>query len=89
MTPKQQLLADKTLADAFLTTVDSVGFTQASQLALLEVVAGMTDTTDPVIAAAAYHRIMGARKFLDLLHTIAIPGKPPAPKPAAGLDYGA
>ena len=89
MTPKQQLLTDKVLADDFLKLADSVTFYQGSRLALLQVVAEMSDVTDPVLAAAAYHRIMGARKFLDLLHSIATPVKPLEGRSSPGLDYRA
>jgi hypothetical protein len=44
-------------------------------------------TSDPVEAAAAYNRIMGARDFLYHLLSIAEPKKPLAAPPSGNLNH--
>lgn len=82
MTPKQRLLDDKSLVDSVLSMTGSTTFERAIDATLLQAVYDMGDTTDPVLAAAAYHRIIGARAFLQKLRTIADQRRTP-PRPTS------
>ena len=59
-------------------------FQQAAESALLELVAELPNTSDPVIAAGCYHRIMGARQYLDQLLSITKPPSLPGRRQLSG-----
>lgn len=65
-------------------------FQHASEAALLELVASLPNTSDPVIAASCYHRILGARQYLDQLLSITKPSTAPGrPEPSGTLNHKA
>jgi hypothetical protein len=69
-TPRQQFLKDERAATEHASLMASRPFRHAANVALLQVVDSVSDTTDPVDAAAAYHRIIGAREYLKKLLTL-------------------
>lgn len=76
------------LVKRHLEVVDSLEFLTAAQAALLQCVMEMTDVTDPVMAAAGYHRIIGARQYLNQLLTIGNKTKPvEKPIPTGQLNH--
>lgn len=87
--PKARYLKDAASSvKAHADLVDQVIFQEGAEIAMLQMIAEMSDTTDPVIAAAGYHRIMGARTFLSHLYNVSRPSAPPPPKQKAGnLDH--
>lgn len=89
MTPKQRLLANKTLALAHQNIVDSLVFRECADLAMLAVVSDLPDTTDPAMAAAAYHRVMGARAFLRGFTSMSTETIVPAAVPVHNLNHRA
>jgi len=76
--PKTVFVANPDLVKAHLNLVDSVEFQAAVNATILQILSNLSDTSDPVVAAAGYHRIMGARQFASLILTIA--DKPKAPE---------
>jgi hypothetical protein len=74
----------KAIADVMV----SGDFQQAAESALLELVAELPNTTDPLVAAGCYHRIMGARQYLEQLLSIAKPPGVPGRRQLSGtLNY--
>ncbi len=75
---KKRLLADKELVVAHRDLVVSENFLRAAEAALVDSIMNTDDTDDPVVAAGAFHRIMGAKQFLKALLNIAeTPTAPP------------
>lgn len=88
--PKQHFLVNSSAVKAHQETVDSAEFLVAAQASLLQLVVNLPDTTDPTIAAAAYHRIVGARQYLNQIISIADKTKPPeVVVPLGQLDHDA
>ena len=87
LTPKKDFQVKKQFADAHRELVVSTQFREALNAALIDQVMDLRDTHDPVVAAAEYQRIMGAREFIQSLLNIAeMPKSPPAPLPT-NLDH--
>jgi hypothetical protein len=87
LTPKKDFQGKKQFADAHRELVVSTPFREALHAALIDQVMDLRDTHDPVVAAAEYQRIMGARGFIvHLLNIAEIPKTPPT-TPTANLDH--
>lgn len=87
LTPKKDFLEKKQFSNAHRELVLSTPFREALHAALIDQILTMPMTYDPVEAAADYHRIMGARHFIEHLLNIAeMPKTPPTP-PSANLDH--
>lgn len=88
LTPKKDFQGKKQFADAHRELVVSTPFREALNAALLEQMIAIPPTTNPEIAAAAYHQIVGARQFITHLLNVAEMSKtPPTPLPT-NLDHG-
>jgi len=87
LTPKAKFLTLKDLVNRHLDTVMSESFQRASDTALLQFLLESPTTTDPVVAAANYHRIIGARDFLEKLHKIAEVSEPLKPIETSRLNH--
>jgi len=68
--PRHQFLKDERVATEHASMMAGCGFRYATDVALLQVIHDLTNTVDPVEAAAAYHRVMGAREYLKKLLTL-------------------
>jgi len=87
LNPKKEFQGDKKLADRIGELMLSVDFRQAIHAALIEQVLAAPATTDPVISAAHYQQILGARTFILQLLNIAEQSKAvPQPLPT-NLDH--
>jgi hypothetical protein len=78
--PKVRFLEQKPFVTSHQDVVLSAPFLAAADAALLQLISDLPDTTDPTMAAAAYHRILGARQYLRMLETVADSPKPLPPK---------
>jgi len=88
LTPKKDFQGKKQFADAHRELVVSIPFREALHAALIDQVMSMSASSDPVVAAASYHRIIGARDFIHCLLNVAEQTKsPPTPLPT-NLDHG-
>lgn len=89
LTPKKDFIAKKQFADAHRDLVVSTQFREALHAALIDYVMNLDNTTDDtLVAAAEYHRLMGARDFIEHLLNIAeMPKTPPTPPPT-NLNHG-
>jgi len=83
---KERLLEQKNVAHQHLDVVSSESFLRAAEAALLEMVMNAPEGVAGVDALAEYHKIVGAKKYLQLLINIAEPPKPLPEKPNYGLD---
>lgn len=84
LAPKRRLISTHPEIVKVVAEVTASDFFQtASEVALLQLVTELPATTDPVIAAACYHRIMGARQMLDQLLTVANPSALPKREPSS------
>lgn len=87
LTPKKDFQGKKQFADAHRELVVSTPFREALHAALIDQVMDLRDTHDPVVAAAEYQRIVGARDFIaHLLNIAEMPKSPPTPLPT-NLDH--
>lgn len=87
LTPKKSFQEKKQFADAHRELVLSTPFRESLHAALLDQIMAMPGTLDPVVAAASYHSIMGAREFIGHLLNLAEQTKsPPTPLPT-NLDH--
>lgn len=83
ITPKSRFCEDKKRAAAHNDLVVSNAFLSASEAALLTMIDDIAESTDPAVAIAGYHRIVGARKYMK-----ALAGLAEVPKPVArNVDY--
>jgi len=87
LTPRQQFQEDVTAAKFHRELVMLDRFRDACNASLLEQVLAMPHTYDPTEAAAAYHRIMGARDFLFHLLNVAEERKPVPGAPSGNLNH--
>ena len=87
LTPKKDFIAKKQFADAHRELVVSTQFRESLNAALIDQVMDLRDTHDPVVAAAEYQRMMGARDFITHLLNIAEMSKTPPTTPPANLDH--
>ena len=88
LTPKKDFQEKKQFATAHRDLVVSTQFRESLHAALLDQIITMPMTYDPVEAAAAYNRIMGARDFITHLLNVAEQTKPlPEPLPT-NLNHG-
>lgn len=76
ITPKSRFCEDKKRAAAHRDLVVSSNFLSASEAALLTMIDDIAESTDPAVAIAGYHRIVGARKFMRALAALAEETKP-------------
>jgi len=87
LTPKKDFQGKKQFADAHRDQVVSTPFREALHAALLDHVLSMPATSDPIVAAAAYQQIVGAREYITHLLNLAEMSKtPPTPLPT-NLDH--
>lgn len=87
LTPKKDFQGKKQFADAHRDLVMSAQFRESLQAALLDMIVAMPDTFDPVLAAAQYHSIMGAREFISHILNIAEQTKTPPTPLTTNLDH--
>lgn len=89
LAPKKRFQAQfPEVSGAIADIMASRDFHQAAETALLQVVMDAQSTVDPVIAAAGYHRIMGAKAAIDQLLAIASPPTVPGRQLSSGqLDH--
>ena len=78
--PKARFLEQSVFAEQHRDLVDRSAFEIASDAAMLQMIHDTQDTSDPTAAAAAFHRIMGAKSYLSRLKTIGDTVEPVAPK---------
>jgi len=75
-------------AAKWLDVVETDVFSAATEAAMLTYASSLTETAEPVSAAACYQRLLGARGFLAALCTVADKYKEPPAKPtSANLDH--
>jgi|KBSSwiStaDraftv2_1062776.scaffolds.fasta_scaffold1945393_2 hypothetical protein len=67
--------------------VVSDSFRSALESALVEYALTLLPTDDPQKAAASFHRIEGAREFINHLLNIGETAAPPVTRPSANLDH--
>ena len=85
LTPKKDFQGKKAFADAHRDLVVSTPFREALHAALLDYVLVLNAGSEP---AANYHRIEGARDFIQhLLNVAEMPKSAPTPLPT-NLDHG-
>jgi hypothetical protein len=89
LTPKKRFQSQfPQVTGAIADIMASRDFHQAAETALLQIVMDAQPTIDPVIAAAAFQRIMGARAAIEQLLAIASPPTVPARQvPTGQLDH--
>ena len=87
LSPRQIVLKNTVLAEDQRSLVVGQTFDTVSKLSLLQLLDETPDTTDPVVAAAAYHRLMGARSYLRMLVTIAEPVTQPPVSVTGNLNH--
>lgn len=81
LTPKRDFQED-TKAVGFLADLTvSTAFREAAKASLLQMLESTTDSDDPVKAAAAFHRMIGARDYMRVLMGLADRPKPPDSSP--------
>ena len=85
LTPKKDFQGKKVFADAHRELVVSTQFREALHAALIEYV--MTIGKSDSEPAANYHRVEGAREFIQVLLNIAEMPKTPTSPPPANLDH--
>lgn len=83
---KERLLEQKNIVHAHLDTVASESFLRSAEAALLDMVMHCPGIVSEADAAANYHRIIGARDYLQALLAVAEPPQLPKPKPHYGLE---
>ncbi len=88
LTPRAKFQSNVKQAAAHRDLVVEDGFRCACESALLEQILNMPNVTDPVEAAAAYHRIQGATEYVRHLLSIAEATAPPKEKLPTNLNYG-
>jgi hypothetical protein len=71
ITPRSRFQEDKPRASKHRDFVVSSQYLTAADAALLQVINEMADSVDPATAIAGYHRIMGARKFMEAFANLA------------------
>jgi hypothetical protein len=80
--PRGRLAASKESADAVGSVIAQPGFRLGADATLLQMLHEAPETTDPVVAAAAYHRLIGARQFLAAFSVIHVAAAPVTRQPA-------
>ena len=88
-TPKKRFLSSSPdVAKYFAELAASSMFQEAAEVALVQLVADQPDTSDPVMAAACWQRVTGARAYLNLLLHIGTPAiTPTPPKSTSAMNY--
>lgn len=90
LTPKKSFLAADAFVKAHQAVVDTPAFRVAAEAALLQMLVELPDTTDPTVSLACYHRLVGARQYLNQLLAIADKAKPlERPISPGNLDHNA
>lgn len=79
LNPRSRFQEEKPRASKHRDLVVSSQYLTAADAALLTMVQEMTDSADPAVAIAGYHRIMGAKKFMETFTNLA---ETPKPAPA-------
>lgn len=87
LTPRAKFQSKVDQTKAHLDLVVNDGFRNACEAALLEQIQAMPDISDPVEAAASYHRIKGATEFIRRLLSIAEGVPPPKDQPSQNLNF--
>lgn len=87
ITPKARFCEDKKRASAHRELVVSNNFLSASEAALLTMIDDIAESTDPAVAIAGYHRIVGARKYMKALAALAEESKPAARGDSFNLNH--
>lgn len=82
LTPRLRFQENKEYVSFHKELVVSDRFRAATEAALLQTVLAMSETDDPAVSAANWHRLEGARAFLKALLNVAesgpsLPAKPP------------
>lgn len=87
ITPKSRFLEDKPRASKHRDMVVSSSYLAAAEAALLQVVDDMAESTDPAVAIAGYHRILGARKYMKAFAELAETPQVPQRQPDFNLNH--
>jgi hypothetical protein len=87
--PKTRFLENKHEVDSLLELTSRAQFLKACDFAMLQVIAETPSVNDPVEAAAAWHRLEGARSFLRHLLTLAEQHKPITQYSSGNLNHKA
>jgi hypothetical protein len=75
--PRNRFLEDKNLSKQWLDISDSKAFERATELSLLQLME----------ESESIEWLKGAQKLVEIMKTIAEPGKPPAPRPTYALNH--
>jgi len=78
--PRLRFQSKDAFSKQHLDVTATESFMAASEFALLQLVAELPDTADPVAASAGYQRVIGARRYMELISTLADIQKPPVSK---------
>lgn len=89
LTPKKDFLEKKEWARMHADLVVHPNFREAVNASLIDMVLALPDTTSPTDAAANYHKIQGAKEFINRLLNIAEMNKSLPPSPTVNLDHKA
>jgi hypothetical protein len=87
ITPRARFLEDKKRAASHRDLVVSSNYLSAAETALLETIDDLAESTDPSVAIAGYHRIVGARKFMRKFAELAETKAPVAAKENYNLKH--
>ena len=87
MSPKERFL-ETPFVKPHLDLVVSTGFLVAVDYALLELVYSMPPATDPSKGWDSYSQISGAKRFIEILRTIAEPQRAAEKQFVPSLNYG-
>ena len=87
ITPRARFQEEKTRASKHRDLVVSSDYLTASDAALLQMIAEMVDSTEPTVAIAGYHRIMGARKYMETYANLGETRSPVKPAENFNLNH--
>jgi len=79
--PKKSFHENGVAVKQHLETVDSASFIEAAKVTILQIVMELPETPDPTTALAAYHRLIGARVYMNGLLNLAEKVEPPKREP--------
>lgn len=85
--PRERFRTTGNFKKAWADTVDSALFHEAAIAAYADYKGCFAETTDPVIAAANYQRVEGARGFLEKLMSLSDDIAPAAERTGTKLNY--
>lgn len=78
--PKERFLEKADAVKYMLDVTENSMFIAACDAAMLQLVGELDATPDPHASSASHHMVMGARRFVTLLSSIAETPPPPQPR---------